>query len=108
MPLWLRPRWRTRVLSGGFSIPAQQALPRVRVPVVLIQGDQDALVKMEMATAGQKLMPRAQISVYAQTGHATFFERARTLQRRVERVRSRRRADDKGELSRFPMESRAP
>ena len=69
------PAMANAVLSGGFSIPAQQALPRVRVPVVLIQGDQDALVKMEMATAGQKLMPRAQISVYAQTGHATFFER---------------------------------
>lgn len=73
----------TTVLTGGFSIPARQALPKVRVPVVLIQGDKDALVKREMVSAGRKLMPGAKISIYAQTGHATFFERPERFNREL-------------------------
>ena len=59
----------------GLSVPATQALPRVRVPVLLLQGDKDALVSRSMVEAARKLMPRAKVSIYAQTGHAPFFER---------------------------------
>ena len=82
----------TTVLAGRFSIPARQALPRVRVPVVLIHGDQDALIKGSMVAAGRKLMPRARASIYAQTGHATFFERPERFNRELDGfVRAARR-----------------
>lgn len=63
-----------RTSQKGISNPAQVALPKVSVPVVLIQGDKDALVKPEMVELGRKLMPRAKVSIYAGAGHAPFLE----------------------------------
>ncbi len=64
----------TRASQKGISVPAQAALPKVSVPVVLIQGDKDALVDFGMVELGRKLMPSAKVSTYADTGHAPFLE----------------------------------
>ena len=66
----------TRTSQKGISVPAQESLPKVRVPVVLIQGDKDALIKPEMVELGRKLMPRAKVSIYANAGHAPFLEQS--------------------------------
>ena len=64
----------TRASQKGISVPAQEALPKVSVPVVLIQGDKDVLVEPGMVELGRKLMPHAEVSIYADAGHAPFFE----------------------------------
>ena len=64
----------TRTSQKGISNPAQVALPKVKVPVLIIQDDKDALVKREMVEVGRRLMPRAKVSIYADTGHAPFLE----------------------------------
>ena len=63
-----------RASQKGISVPAQKALPKVSVPIVLIQGDKDALVDFGMVELGRKLMPRAKISIYVDAGHAPFLE----------------------------------
>jgi non-heme chloroperoxidase len=58
-----------------YAVPAKTALPKVSVPIILIQGENDNLVERKMVELGQKLMPRAKVSIYGNTGHAPFLER---------------------------------
>lgn len=64
----------TRAVNTGISIPAETTLPKVAVPVLLIQGENDDLVQRKMVERGQKLMPKAEVLFYADTGHAPFLE----------------------------------
>lgn len=64
----------TRAVNTGISIPAETTLPKVAVPVVIIQGENDDLVVRKMVERGQKLMPKAEALFYADAGHATFLE----------------------------------
>ena len=63
-----------RASQKGISIPAEVALPKVSVPVLLIQGDKDELVEHKMVELGQKLMTHAKVSIFASAGHAPFLE----------------------------------
>jgi non-heme chloroperoxidase len=65
----------TKAVNTGISVPAKTALPKVSVPIILIQGENDNLVERKMVELGQKLMPRAKVSIYGNTGHAPFLER---------------------------------
>lgn len=73
-----------RTSQKGISNPAQIALPKVSVPIVLIQGDKDALVKREMVELGRKLMPRAKVSIYADAGHAPFLEQSHRFNKELD------------------------
>lgn len=74
----------TRASQKGISVPAQAALPKLSVPVLLMQGDKDALVKPAMADFGRKLMPRAKISIYAGAGHAPFLEQSERFNKELD------------------------
>lgn len=64
----------TRASLKGISVSARTTLPKVSVPVLLIQGDKDALVKPKMVEVARHLMPRAKVSRFRDAGHAPFFE----------------------------------
>ena len=66
----------TKAVNTGISIPAETALPKVSVPILLIYGENDDLVDRRMIERGQKLMSRAEVSFYAKTGHAPFLEKS--------------------------------
>lgn len=63
-----------RASQKGISDTAEETLPKVKVPVLIIQGDKDALVKPAMVEVGRKLMPNAKVSILKDAGHATFFD----------------------------------
>lgn len=66
----------TRAVTNKVSLPAASTLPRVKVPVRLIYGEQDALLESKMTERAQQLLPRAVLTRYGDTGHAPFFEQA--------------------------------
>jgi non-heme chloroperoxidase len=75
----------TKAVNTGISIPADTALPKVSVPVLLIYGENDDLVNRRMVERGQKLMPRAEVSFYPKTGHAPFLEKSERFNKELEK-----------------------
>jgi non-heme chloroperoxidase len=64
--------------------PAATALPAVKVPVLIIFGEQDALVMPAMVTRTRQLIPHAQVSLYEGIGHAPFMEDPERFNREVD------------------------
>ena len=58
---------------------ADAAFGKVKVPVLVLQGSEDKLVKMAMAQRSVALVPGARLAVYQGVGHAPFYERADTF-----------------------------
>jgi pimeloyl-ACP methyl ester carboxylesterase len=59
------------------SVPAEIALPKTSVPVLLLYGQEDNLVRTDrMIEVGRRLMPKAKVVVYTQSGHAPFLEQS--------------------------------
>jgi pimeloyl-ACP methyl ester carboxylesterase len=49
-------------------------LPQLRRPVLITHGTEDAIVLHTMSEHNARLLPRAIVSSYAETGHAPFWE----------------------------------
>ena len=75
----------TKAVNTGISTPAETALPKISVPVLLIYGENDDLVDRRMVERGQKLMPRAEVSFYAKTGHAPFLEKTERFNKELDK-----------------------
>ncbi|WP_416066550.1 alpha/beta fold hydrolase [Rhizobium sp. ZK1] len=61
----------------SMTVSAVQGLPRARVPVLLLYGGRDDLVKVEPSVArARALNPAIQTKIYAKSGHAPFLEEA--------------------------------
>ncbi|WP_253958302.1 alpha/beta fold hydrolase [Rhizobium sp. WYJ-E13] len=61
----------------SMTVSAVQGLPRARVPVLLLYGGRDDLVKVEPSIArARALNPAIQTKIYAKSGHAPFLEEA--------------------------------
>lgn len=61
----------------SMTVPAAEGLRNASVPLLLLYGEQDALVRTEPAIArAVALNPRIQSKRYAQSGHAPFLEEA--------------------------------
>jgi pimeloyl-ACP methyl ester carboxylesterase len=61
----------------SMMVPAEQGLRAASVPLLLLYGEQDALVRPEPSIArAVALNPRIQVKRYAQSGHAPFLEEA--------------------------------
>jgi non-heme chloroperoxidase len=59
----------------SMTVSASEGLSRVQVPVLLIYGARDALVKAKPAIArATELDPRSQSKLYANSAHAPFIE----------------------------------
>jgi len=74
----LVPGETRRAIGGWLTDPAATvaALGRVRVPVLITHGRQDAIVLPEAAILTQAAIPHAQISWYDACGHSPFAEDA--------------------------------
>ncbi|CAN7756920.1 alpha/beta hydrolase [Caballeronia sp. LjRoot34] len=67
--------WDMQSAVQSMTVPASEGLSRAQVPVLLIYGAQDALVKAKPAIArASELDPRIQSKLYANSGHAPFIE----------------------------------
>ena len=75
----------TRAAFSGISIPAQTALPKISVPALLMQGENDNLINGNMVELGQKLMPHANVLLYGNTGHAPFLEQSERFNRDLDK-----------------------
>jgi non-heme chloroperoxidase len=67
--------WTMQAAVQSMSVSASEGLARARVPVLMLYGAQDALVKTEPAIARAKALdPAIRSEIYANSGHAPFIE----------------------------------
>ncbi|MFM0223875.1 alpha/beta fold hydrolase [Paraburkholderia dipogonis] len=67
--------WDMQSAVQSMTVAASEGLSRTRVPVLLIYGARDALVKARPAIArATDLNPQIQSKLYANSGHAPFIE----------------------------------
>jgi non-heme chloroperoxidase len=67
--------WDMQRAVLSMTVAASEGLSRTRVPVLLLYGEQDALVNVSGAIArARKFNPQIQIKLYANSGHAPFME----------------------------------
>ena len=56
------------------SLDQRDTLPNLRVPALLLHGDADAFVPLDIAKSAASLLHDARLSVFAKCGHAPFLE----------------------------------
>jgi non-heme chloroperoxidase len=73
------------VRQGLFSraVDNDDVLARIRKPVLLTHGANDAIVRPAVVDRHRALVSHAQVDIVADTGHAPFWEQARTFNRRL-------------------------
>ena len=62
------------LFTQGTSLAHPRAFPTIHVPVLLVYGQHDAHLRMEMVQRQKQLMPEAAVSLYPDAGHAPFLE----------------------------------
>ena len=62
----------TRTVDHGIVNSSSAPFPVVHVPVLLMYGEHDALVRKSMADRGKELMPLAEEFAYPKAGHSHF------------------------------------
>lgn len=75
------PYVRQALFSRSFD--NDDLLPRIRKPVLIIHGADDAIVKPAAADQHKAGIPHAQIQMMANAGHAPFWEDTTTFNRRL-------------------------
>lgn len=74
--------WEMQAAVQAMSVAAAEGLGKARVPVLLLYGAQDALVRPAPAIArARAINPRVRSIVYADAGHAPFLEEAARFNR---------------------------
>jgi non-heme chloroperoxidase len=69
--------WTMTRIIPSMTVAAAEGLPKARIPVLLLYGEKDELVKVQPSIArAQTLNPRVQIKLYENSGHAPFIEEA--------------------------------
>jgi non-heme chloroperoxidase len=58
-------------------------VPRLRLPVLLIMGDQDRTATPDQMRALAAQLPDATLSLYTGTGHSTFAEQPERFNREI-------------------------
>jgi non-heme chloroperoxidase len=71
----------TQAVHKGITSPARIALPKVAIPAVILYGERDELTTIKMVQLGHRLLPKAQVIGYPNTGHAPFYEQASRFNR---------------------------
>ncbi|KTB62777.1 alpha/beta fold hydrolase [Pseudomonas syringae] len=69
--------WTMTRVTPSMTVAVAEGLPKARVPVLLLYGGKDELVKVQPSIArARQLNARVQSSVYESSGHAPFLEEA--------------------------------
>jgi len=63
-----------RAALQGRTVDHETTLPDVETPVLLIHGEEDAVVRPGAARKHADLFPNATLETYAEVGHSPFFE----------------------------------
>ena len=58
-------------------------MPKMKTPVLITQGANDAIVKPSIVEQHKRSMPHAEIHMMANTGHAPFWEDAPSYNQRL-------------------------
>ena len=99
-----------RAVSQGITVPAESTLPLVKVPVLIVYGEQDILVLPKTIMLARRLMPAAQILRYPKTGHSPFFEQPKRFNRDLDNflagLRLKATGGGAGQTARRPAGSR--
>jgi len=67
---------KVRAAMGGRQLNQEELLKRLRLPVLVTQGEKDRLVLVAAAKYTADTIPGARLSVYPGIGHAPFYEDA--------------------------------
>ncbi len=70
---------------GRLGKASADELSRLRVPVLFLIGEKDAVIPPDVTAAAAGLIPGARVQRVADTGHSIYFERADTFNRLIER-----------------------
>lgn len=71
----------TQAVHRGISSPARTALPKTKLPALIMYGKHDVLTNSKMVALGRRLLPKAKVIGYENSGHAPFFEQAELFNR---------------------------
>ena len=74
---------RTATLKWSGGTDFAQALPRLKVPVLITHGRRDQVISPEVAAQAGRLIPGARVSWYDEAGHSPFFEDAARFDREL-------------------------
>jgi non-heme chloroperoxidase len=66
----------TQAVHRGISSPARTTLPKTKVPALIMYGQHDVLTNSKMVNLGRRLLPKAKVISYTESGHAPFYEQA--------------------------------
>lgn len=74
--------WPMTRATPSMTVAVAQGLPKARVPVLMMYGEKDALVRVQPSIArARQLNPRIQTKLYQNSGHAPFLEEAARFNR---------------------------
>ena len=78
VPFYVRRALFSRVLDND------DLLPKIRKPVLITHGSDDAIVKKEVVDQHRALMPHAQVHFMVGSGHAPFWDDPRAFNERLQ------------------------
>lgn len=74
--------WTMTRIVPSMTVNAAEGLPKARVPILMLYGAQDNLVKVQPSLArARELNPRVQSKLYENSGHAPFLEEEQRFNR---------------------------
>ncbi len=79
------PETADRTMAGLVDFDAYDRLPQIKCPVLIVHGDQDAIIPVENAHIMKGQIPQAEVYIIPGAGHLFhFIDPTRTFQRIVE------------------------
>ena len=64
-------------LQPQYSMDIEVALPKIKVPTLVIWGDKDRVLDVSSAEVFKRLIPQAQLVIFKDVGHAPQMERTK-------------------------------
>jgi abhydrolase domain-containing protein 6 len=64
-------------LQAQYSMDIEVALPKIKVPTLVIWGDKDRVLDVSSAEVFKRLIPQAQLVIFKDVGHAPQLERTK-------------------------------
>ena len=83
LPAYARRAMATRTMDNA------DLVPRLRLPVLFILGDQDRSATPDQMRALVAQLPDARLSLYPDTGHSTFAEQPERFNREIAEFEAR-------------------